>query len=77
MIIIWYLLFSRSFARHLENKLSTCCSFRLVSIIVVELFCLKGVLTQNFSTMDLVNSKFEKIQKLHSQIIVVTLKMAS
>jgi hypothetical protein len=42
----------------------------------LELFLLIGVLTQNFNTMDLV--KFlEKNQKLHIQIIAVTLKVLS
>jgi hypothetical protein len=79
MIIRWYLLFFGSFARHLENKLSTCESnldFRLVSMSDVDFFCLKGVLTQNFNTMDLVKC-FEKIQKFHIQIVAVTLKMTS
>jgi hypothetical protein len=63
----------------LENKLSTCGSnlnFRLLSMSDVEFFCLKLVLTQNFNTMELVNF-FEKIQKLHIQIVAVTLKMIS
>jgi hypothetical protein len=54
------------FAKHFGNKLSTCGSnlnFRLVSMSDVELFCLKGVLIQNFNTLDLVEN-FEKIQKL-------------
>jgi hypothetical protein len=41
-----------------------------------KFFLLMGVLIQNFNTMDLV--KFlEKNQKLHNQIIAVTLKMTS
>jgi hypothetical protein len=42
----------------------------------LELFLLKGVLTPNFNTMDLV--KFlEKYQKLHIQIIAVAMKVTS
>jgi hypothetical protein len=42
----------------------------------LELFLLTGVLIPNFNTMDLV--KFlEKIQKLHIQIVAVTLKVTS
>jgi hypothetical protein len=39
----------------------------------LELFLLTGVLTPNFNTMDLVKI-LEKNQKLHIQIIAVTLK---
>jgi hypothetical protein len=42
----------------------------------LELFLLTGVLTPNFNTMDLVNF-FEKNQKLHIQIVAVTLKVMS
>jgi hypothetical protein len=42
----------------------------------VELFCLKGVLMQNFNNEDLVK-KIQKIQKLYIQIVAVTLKMTS
>jgi hypothetical protein len=42
----------------------------------LELFLLTGVLTTNFNTMDLVRI-FEKNQKLHVQIISVTLKVTS
>jgi hypothetical protein len=42
----------------------------------LELFLLTRVLTPNFNTMDLVNF-FEKNQKLHIQIIAVTLKVTS
>jgi hypothetical protein len=47
-------------------------------LIMSELkFCLlTRILTQNFNTMDLVNI-LEKNQKLHIQIIVVTLKVTS
>jgi hypothetical protein len=42
----------------------------------LELFLLTGILTPNFNTMDLVNF-FEKNQKLHIQIVAVTLKVMS
>jgi hypothetical protein len=42
----------------------------------VELFLLTRVLTPNFNTMDLVEI-LEKNQKLHIQIVAVTLKVAS
>jgi hypothetical protein len=42
----------------------------------LELFLLKGVLTPNFNTMDLVNF-LEKYQKLHIQIIAVAMKVTS
>jgi hypothetical protein len=42
----------------------------------LELFFLTGVLTPNFNTVDLVKI-LEKNQKLHIQIIVVTLKVTS
>jgi hypothetical protein len=42
----------------------------------VELFLLTGVLTPNFNTMDLVKI-LEKNQKLHIQIVAVTLKVTS
>jgi hypothetical protein len=42
----------------------------------LELFLLTGVLTPNFNTMDLGNF-FGKNQKLHIQIIAVTLKVMS
>ena len=42
----------------------------------LKLFFLIGVLIPNFNTMDLI--KFlEKIQKLHTQIVAVTLKVMS
>jgi hypothetical protein len=68
MIIRWYLLFFGSFARHLENKLNTCgpnLNFKLVSMNDVELFCLKGILTQYFNTVDFVIIFFEKNKKRH------------
>jgi hypothetical protein len=42
----------------------------------LELFLLRGVLTPNFNTMDLVKI-LGKNQKLHIQIIAVTLKVMS
>jgi hypothetical protein len=42
----------------------------------LKLFLLMGVLTQNFNTMDLVKI-LEKNQKLHIQIVAVTLKVMS
>jgi hypothetical protein len=42
----------------------------------LELFFLTGVLTPNFNTMDLVKI-LEKNQKLHIQIVAVTLKVTS
>jgi hypothetical protein len=42
----------------------------------LELFLLTGVLTPNFNIMDLVKI-LEKNQKLHIQIVVVTLKVTS
>jgi hypothetical protein len=42
----------------------------------LELYLLMGVLTPNFNTMDLVKI-LEKIQKLHIQIVAVTLKVTS
>jgi hypothetical protein len=42
----------------------------------LELFLLMGVLTPNFNTMDLVKI-LEKNQKLHIQIVAVTLKVTS
>jgi hypothetical protein len=42
----------------------------------LELFLLMGVLTPNFNTMDLVKI-LNKNQKLHIQIVLVTLKVTS
>jgi hypothetical protein len=42
----------------------------------LELFLLTGLLTPNFNTMDLVKI-LEKNQKLHIQIVLVTLKVTS
>jgi hypothetical protein len=49
---------------------------RFVSMSELELFFLTGVLIPNFNTMDLVKI-LEKNQKLHIQIVVVTLKVMS
>jgi hypothetical protein len=51
-------------------------NYRFVSMSELELFLLMGVLTLNFNTMDLAKI-LEKNQKLHIQIIVVTLKVTS
>jgi hypothetical protein len=42
----------------------------------LEYFLLMGVLTPNFNTMDLIKI-LEKNQKLHIQIVAVTLKVTS
>jgi hypothetical protein len=71
--------FFGSFAPYLQIKLSIHASnfnSRFVSMSELELFLLTGVLTTNFNTMDLVRI-FEKNQKLHVQIISVTLKVTS
>jgi hypothetical protein len=47
-----------------------------VSMSELELFLLTGVLTPNFNTMDLVNI-LGKNQKLHIQIVAVTLEVTS
>jgi hypothetical protein len=47
-----------------------------VSMSELELFLFKGVLTPNFNSKDLVKI-LEKHQKLHIQIVVVTLKVTS
>jgi hypothetical protein len=77
MKIRWSSLFFGSFAPHFQIKLSIYASnfnSKFVSMSELELFLLTGVLTPNFNTMDLV--KFlEKNQKLHIQIIAVTLKV--
>jgi hypothetical protein len=79
MKIRWSSLLFGSFAPHFHVKLSTHGS-NLNSMFVImselEFFLLMRVLTQNFNTMDLV--KFpEKNQKLHIEIIMVTLKVTS
>jgi hypothetical protein len=79
MKIRWSSLFSGSFAPHFQIKLSIHASnFNsiFVSMSELELFLLTGVLTPNFNTMYLVK-KIQKIQKLHIQIVAVTLKVTS
>jgi hypothetical protein len=68
-----------SFAPHFQIKLSIHASnFNsiFVSMSALELFLLTKVLTPNFNTMDLVKI-LEKNQKLHIQIVLVTLKVTS
>jgi hypothetical protein len=76
MKIRWSSLFFGSFAPHFQIKWNIHASnFNsiIVSMSELELFLLTGVLTPNFNTMDLV--KFlEKNQRLHIQIVAVTLK---
>jgi hypothetical protein len=70
-------LFFGSFALHFQIKLSIHASnfnSRFVSMSELELFLLMGVLTLNFNTMDLAKI-LGKNQKLHIQIVVVTLKV--
>jgi hypothetical protein len=73
----WYSLFLGSFAHHFQIKLSTDGSnlnSTFVSMSELEFFLLTKVLTQNSNIVELV--KFlGKNQKLHIQIIAVTLKM--
>jgi hypothetical protein len=79
MKIRWSSLFFGSFAPHFQIELSIHVSnFNsiFVSMSELELFLLMGVLTPNFNTMDLVKI-LEKYQKLHIQIVVVTLKVTS
>jgi hypothetical protein len=91
MKIRWSSLFFGSLAPHFQIKLSIHGSnfnsrfismselelfLRFISMSELELFLLTGVLTPNFNTMDLVKI-LEKNQKLHIQIIAVTLKMTS
>jgi hypothetical protein len=71
--------FLGSFAPRFQIKLSIHASnfnSRFVSMSEVELILLMGVLTPNFNTMDLIKI-LEKNQKLHIQIVVVTLKVTS
>jgi hypothetical protein len=79
MKIRWSSLFFGSFAPHFQIKLSTHGS-NLNSILVImnelELFFLRGVLTQNFNTVDL-KKILKKIQKFHIFIIAVTLEVTS
>jgi hypothetical protein len=68
IIIRWYLFYFGSFTPYFQIKLCTCGSnfnFRLLSMNDVGFFCLKGVLIQNFNT---VNFFLKKIKKLHIQI---------
>jgi hypothetical protein len=77
--IRWSSHFSGSSTHYFQIKLSiqgSNLNSRFVSMSELELFLLMGVLTPNFNTMDLV--KFlEKNQKLHIQIVAVTLKVTS
>jgi hypothetical protein len=72
-------LFFGSFAPHFQIKLSiqgSNLNSKFVSMSEVELYLLTRVLTPNFNTVDLL--KFlEKNQKLHIQIVAVTLKVVS
>jgi hypothetical protein len=79
MKIRWSFFFFGSFAPHFQITLSIHASnfnSRFVSMSELELFLLMGVLTPNFNTMDLVKI-LEKNQKLHTQIVVVTLKVTA
>jgi hypothetical protein len=75
----WSFLSFGSSAAHFQIKLSIHASnfnSKFVSMGELELFLLTGVLTPNFSTMDLVKI-LERNQKLHIQIVAVTLKVTS
>jgi hypothetical protein len=78
-VIRWSSLFLGSFAPHFQIKLSIHGSNLNSTFVIMselEFFLLTRVLTQNYNTMHLV--KFlEKNQKLHIQIIAVTLKVIS
>jgi hypothetical protein len=79
MKIRWSSLLFGSFTLHFQIKLSIHASnfnSKFVSMSKLELFLLTGILTPNFNTMDLVKI-LEKNQKLHIQIVVVTLKVTS
>jgi hypothetical protein len=79
MKIRWSSLFFGSFAPPFQIRLSIHASnfnSRFVSMSELELFLLMGVLTPNFNTMDLVKI-LGKNQKLHIQIVAVTLKVMS
>jgi hypothetical protein len=79
MKIRWSSFIFGSFAPHFQIKLSIHASnfnSRFVSMSELELFLLIGVFTPNFNTMDLLKI-LEKNQKLHIQIIAVTLKVTS
>jgi hypothetical protein len=77
--IRWSFHFLGSFAHHFQTRLSIHglnCNFRFVSMNELELFLLTRVLTPNFNIVDLVKI-LEKNQKLHIQIVTVTLKVTS
>jgi hypothetical protein len=77
--IRWSSLFFGSSTAQFQIKLSIHGSnfnSRFVSMGELELFLLTRVLTPNFNTMDLVKI-LEKNQKLHIQIVAVTLKVTS
>jgi hypothetical protein len=82
MKIRWSSLIFGSFAPHFQIKLGIHASnfnSMFVSMSDLELFLLTGILTPNFNTMEqlyLVNI-LEKNQKLHIQIVKVTLKVTS
>jgi hypothetical protein len=71
--------FFGSFAPHFQIKLNihgSNLNSRFVSMSELELFLLMGVLTPNFNTVDLVKI-LENNQKLHIQIVAVSLKVTS
>jgi hypothetical protein len=79
MKIRWSSFFWGSFAPHFQIKLGIHASnfnSKFVSMSELELFLLTEILTTNFLDMDLVKI-LEKNQKLHIQIIAVTLKVTS
>jgi hypothetical protein len=79
MKIRWSSLFFGSFAHHFQIELSihgSNCNSIFVIMSELELFLLMGVLAQNFNTVDLVKI-LEKNQKIHIQIVAVTLKVTS
>jgi hypothetical protein len=79
MKIRWSSLFFGFFAHYFQIELSihgSNCNSRFVSMSELELFLLTGVLTPNFNTVDLIKI-LEKNQKLHIQIVAVTLKVTS
>jgi hypothetical protein len=76
MKIRWSSLFFGSFASLSQIKLGTHSSNLNSKYVIIKFFLLAGVLTQNFNTMDLVRF-LEKNQKLHIQIIPITLKVTS
>jgi hypothetical protein len=79
MKIRWSSIFFGTFAHHFQIKLSIHASnfnSRFVCMSELELFLLTWVLTPNFNTKDLVKI-LEKNQKVHIQIVGVTLKVTS